>query len=82
MHIVSLQFGATEETEARKLLYYYPEGEPLGRQMLQVGLAEALVKFTRCVGVGVPKRYGCPHGTDLPWLVAATGRLSLVKHAR
>lgn len=47
----SLQFGATEETEAQKLLYYYPEAEPLDRKMLQVGLAEALGKFTRCVCV-------------------------------
>lgn len=39
--------------EAQKLLYYYPEAEPLDRKMLQVGLAEALSKFTRCVSLSV-----------------------------
>jgi hypothetical protein len=36
-----------EETEERKILYYYPSTTPIYKQCTFVGLAEGLTGFTR-----------------------------------
>jgi hypothetical protein len=44
-----LKFGLTEENDVEKVLYFYPATTPMGKQMADVGLCEALTNFSRCV---------------------------------
>jgi hypothetical protein len=45
--IFNSEFGQREGYEHEKILYYYPDTLEQGRQVRNIGLAQALVSFTR-----------------------------------
>lgn len=44
-----LKFGLREENDTEKVLYFWPPEMPIGRQMSDVGLVEALANFSSYV---------------------------------